>query len=291
MTTPPIKIAFLGLGAMGARMAARLIDAGFDLTVWNRDPGKAADLLAKGAKLAGTPAAAAMGAQFIISMVMDDPAARRVWLDPADGAINGLKSGAIAMECSTITPDWARELSSALAPLNVDLLDAPVAGSRPQADSGQLIFMVGGKASAFEAVAPVLAPMAAKSLHVGDIGQGAVLKLAVNTFFAAQLSSLAELLGFLEKAGIGALAGADLLAQFPVVAPPLAGAAKMMAAGITTPMFTVDLIAKDLGYVIAAASALGASTPTALASRGAFQSAQALGVGGENISALGKVYL
>jgi 3-hydroxyisobutyrate dehydrogenase len=284
------KIAFLGLGAMGSRMAANLARAGHDITVWNRDPAKAEAFCKQGASMAGTPKAAATGADFVFSMVTDDAAARKVWLDAETGALAGMKAGAIAIESSTVTPTWIHELGAAVKARAAHLLDAPVAGSRPQAEAGQLVFMVGGDAEAFTKAEPVLAAMAVRTMHVGAPGQGAVLKLAVNTLFAAQLESVAELLGFLSRNGFQPGQAAELLGAFPIVAPPVAGAAKMMAAKSATPLFTIDLIEKDLGYIIDTARASGADLPGAEASRAAFRRAQERGLGQSNVSGLAAVF-
>ncbi|MFM9973558.1 MAG: NAD(P)-dependent oxidoreductase [Beijerinckiaceae bacterium] len=284
------KIAFLGLGAMGSRMAQRLISAGHDVTVWNRTPAASQVLKAKGAKIAITPNAAAADADVVFSMVTDDKAAREVWLHSKTGAANGLKAGAIAIEVSTVSPDWIRELNAAVTARGASLLDAPVAGSRPQAEAGQLIFMVGGDAAIIERAKPAFAPLAANIIHVGSVGQGAFLKLAVNTLFAAQLQSVAELLGFLTRNGFEPVQAADLLGQFPIVAPPVAGAARMMAARSAAPLFTIDLIEKDLGYILAAAAASGAELPGAAHVRSVFASAQARGLGQANVSGLAALF-
>ncbi|MFY3383895.1 NAD(P)-dependent oxidoreductase [Paracidovorax sp. MALMAid1276] len=283
-------IAFLGLGAMGTRMATQLVKAGHRVTVWNRNPAKAAPLLTVGAALAATPRDAAQGADIVISMVTDDAAARAVWLDGATGAVAGLRPGAIAVECSTVTPGWVRQLAEAAQSRSAQMLDAPVAGSRPQAEVAQLILMVGGEADTLEQARPVLGAMAAKVLHVGAIGQGAVLKLAANALFAAQLLSLAELLGFLARNGCPAAQAADLLAEFPIVAAPVAGAARMMAAGNTTPLFTIDLIEKDLAYLLDTGRVSGADLPGASAARAAFQRAQQRSLGSAHVSGIAAVF-
>jgi 3-hydroxyisobutyrate dehydrogenase len=283
-------IAFLGLGAMGSRMAQRLIDAGYDVTVWNRTPAAAENFTAKGAKAAGTPKTAAANADVVFSMVTDDRAAREIWLDAETGAANGLKAGAIAIEVSTVSPAWVHELNAVVTARGASLLDAPVAGSRPQAEAGQLIFMVGGNAAIIERAKSAFAPLAANIIHVGTVGQGAVLKLAVNTLFAAQLQSVAELLGFLTRNGFELVQAAELLGQFPIVAPPVAGAAKMMAAKSTAPLFTIDLIEKDLGYILDAAAASGADLPGAANVRAIFGKAQAKGLGQSNVSGLAALF-
>lgn len=283
-------IAFLGLGAMGARMATQLLKAGYPVTVWNRDPAKAAPLLALGATLAATPRAAVQSAAVVISMVTDDAAARSIWLDAHTGAVAGLQPHAIAMECSTVTPVWVRQLTESVQSRGARLLDAPVAGSLPQAEAAQLVFMVGGDSMAQEQVRPVLNAMAAKVLHVGAVGQGAVLKLAINALFAAQLHSVAELLGFLTRNGYAPDDAANWLGEFPVVAPPMAAAAKMMAVGNTAPLFTIDLIEKDLGYLLDTARASGAVLPGAGLARAAFQHAQQQGLGAAHVSGVAAVF-
>lgn len=275
---------------MGSRMALHLVKARHHVTAWNRNPAKAASLVGQGAVLADTPRAAAKGADVVFSMVTDDRAAQHVWLDVQNGAVAALKPGAIAIECSTTTPAWVTRLAQSVHARGAQLLDAPVAGSRPQADAAQLIFMVGGEAKAFEQAVSILNTMAAKVLHVGPVGHGAVLKLAVNALFAAQVHSVAELLGFLSHNGYAAERAAELLSQFPIVAPPIAGAAKMMAAKNTPPMFTIDLLEKDLGYAIDTARASSSELPGATSARSAFQRAQSQGLGSFNFSALAAVF-
>jgi 3-hydroxyisobutyrate dehydrogenase-like beta-hydroxyacid dehydrogenase len=284
------RIAFLGLGAMGSRMAANLIKAGHQVTVWNRSSVAMTPLVEAGARAATTPREAANGAEFILSMLTDDDAARSVWLDPASGAAGGMGVGALAIECSTVSPGWVRELARLLMERGLRLVDAPVAGSRPQAQAGQLIFMAGGEADAIETVRPVLAAMGPALIHVGETGQGATLKLAVNAFFAAQLVSMSEMLALLGRSGITETEAAVMLAQFPVTSPALAGAARMMAARDASPMFTVDLVAKDIAYALAAGVAAGLALPATGASLDAFRRVQAAGRGHDNITALAAMH-
>ncbi len=284
------RIAFLGLGAMGSRMATRLVEAGHDLVVWNRNGAAANDLVARGACMAASPREASQGADIVFSMVTDDVAARTVWLDANDGALAGLKPGAVAIECSTVTPVWVRELSEQVARRGAALLDAPVAGSLPQAEAGQLVFMVGGEAEAIEKAHPALEVLSGRIIHVGAAGQGAVIKLAVNAYFAAQLASMAELLGYLSRNGFDAVEAAELMGQFPVVPAPLAGAAKMMAARSAAQLFTIDMLDKDLGYLLTTAAASGAALPTVAAVRQIFNRAQKQGFGNANISGLAALF-
>src|SRR5579864_5429565 len=167
------KIAFLGLGAMGSRMAGNLLKAGHAVTVWNRDPSKVTPLAALGAVIAGTPKAAVPGAEIVIAMVRDDGASQRVWLDPESGALGGVGRQAIAIESSTLTVGWVKTLSAAAAGRGVSFLDAPVVGSRPQAEAAELTFLAGGDSSVLARAEPVLRVMGSAVHHVGSSGAGA----------------------------------------------------------------------------------------------------------------------
>ncbi|HEX3730253.1 MAG TPA: NAD(P)-dependent oxidoreductase, partial [Opitutaceae bacterium] len=186
---PPV--AFLGLGIMGSSMAARLAAAGFPLAVYNRNPAKAAALQAAGARIAATPAEAAAGAQFVLSMLADDAASRAVWLGE-NGALRGAGPGAILVESSTITVDWIREFSAAAQAKGLELLDAPVTGSKVHAAAGELNFLVGGSAAALERARPVLASMSKSITHLGPAGSGSRMKLINNFLCGVHAASLAE---------------------------------------------------------------------------------------------------
>jgi 3-hydroxyisobutyrate dehydrogenase-like beta-hydroxyacid dehydrogenase len=243
-------IAFLGLGAMGSRMALRLLDAGHASKVWNRSAAAAEPLIAKGAIHAATPRAAAESAEIVIAMLSDDEAARSVWLNTRTGAIRGLSKGAIAMECSTVTPDWIAELATAADAKSVTLLDAPVAGSRPQAEAGQLIFLAGGPDHAMKRAAPIMKAMGQTIHHLGPTGHGARMKLAVNAMLGGQMALVAEVSAFLKKSGLDFANASAIMQQMPVTSPAAAIAFRLMVAGNHDPLFPVSLMAKDLSYVL-----------------------------------------
>lgn len=174
------KIAFLGLGAMGSRMAPHLIAAGHELVVWNRDAVKAAPPVAIGAKSASSPRQAVRDAEFVIAMLRDDEASRRMWFADEDGALAAMTAQATAIECSTLSLRWIGELALQCRARNVPFLDAPLAGSRPQAEARQLIFMAGGETADLRRAEPLLLAMGAALHHVGPTGSGMALKLALN---------------------------------------------------------------------------------------------------------------
>ncbi|TWB22612.1 3-hydroxyisobutyrate dehydrogenase/hypothetical protein [Nitrospirillum amazonense] len=284
------KVAFLGLGAMGARMAANLVKAGHAVTVWNRSPAATADLTALGATTAPNPRAAAAGADFVITMVADDTASRAVWLDDKASALAGLDKDAVAVECSTVSPAWAAQLAAAVTATGAAFLEAPVVGSLPQAQDGKLIVLAGGERDAFDRAQPVLAPLAAAVRHVGPVGRGAAMKLAVNGLLGIQLAAWAEMMGFLDRAGFDGAAALDVLTTLPVASPAAAGYARMMQAGDFAVRFPVDLMAKDFRYATQAADALKADTPVADAALSVLERAREAGHGAENVSALIRLY-
>jgi 3-hydroxyisobutyrate dehydrogenase len=284
------KVTFLGLGAMGSRMAANLVRAGHAVTVWNRTPRATEALAALGAHVAATPRAAAEGAEFVISMVTNDAASAAVWLDPNTGALGGLGESAIALESSTVTPQWIEKLSAAVTARGARFLDAPVSGSLPQAEARQLIVMVGGDTAAFQAAAPVLSAIAGAIYHVGPKGQGIALKLAVNALLGIQVAAYGELLGYLSKSGLAPSHALDLLSKMPMASASAIGAAKLMVARDFAPRFPVDLIAKDFGYAIDSAGNIGADVPVTEATRTQFEKLRGLGFGAENMTAVMRLF-
>lgn len=284
------KIAILGVGAMGARMARVLIKAGMKVTVYNRNPEKAKALVADGAVYAATPREAARGVDTTISMVTDVDASKQVWLDPSDGALLGVERRSIVIEASTVTPAWIRELDSAVRMAGADFLEAPVVGTLPHAESGQLVSLVGGDSPVLERAMPLLSVLSRKVLHVGTVGHGTALKLGVNAFFGIQVSALAEILGLVTESGIEIAKLASFLSELPVMSPVATAAMKQIVDGNFSPFFPVRLVVKDFNYVIAAAEQQGRTLPVVMAALDAFRECSRRGMNNENISAVAKIY-
>jgi 3-hydroxyisobutyrate dehydrogenase-like beta-hydroxyacid dehydrogenase len=281
------RIAFLGLGAMGSRMAARLLAAGCQVTVWNRSAGAAAPLVAAGALAAATPREAALGAGIVFAMLRDDVASRAVWTPAEDGALAGLTPGALAIECSTLTVGWVRDLATHAAARGVRFLDAPLAGSRPQAEAGALIFLAGGDAADVARAEPVLRLMGGAVHHAGAQGAGAAVKLAVNALLGVQVAAMAELLGLMRANGVDDARALEIIAATPVCSPAAKAAAGAMLARNFAPLFPVALVEKDFGYLLAAGDA---ALPVAAATRGVMAQAIAQGMGSDNITAVARLY-
>lgn len=284
----PQNIAFLGLGAMGSRMAQRLANAGHKLTVWNRTPPAPAQWA--DARIADTPRKAATGADIVFTMVRDDDAARAVWLDPATGALAAMKPGALAIDCSTVSQSFAKALHAAADRAGVDCLDAPVLGSRPQADAGALIFLAGGAAATLDRARLVLAVMGSAVHPLGPSGSGAAAKLILNALFGIQVTAIAEVLGLAARMGFAPADIAAVIAETPVASPAMKGAMSSMIGSAFAPMFPVDLVAKDFGLIADAASTASSTMPLAGAARAVFEGARAVGLGEENLTAVAKLY-
>lgn len=279
------RVAFLGLGAMGRRMAQRLAGAGLDLTVWNRS-GIGAFV---GARHAATVREAVADANIVVSMVRDDAASRTVWLGD-DGALAHMRPDTVVVECSTLSPAWITELSAAASRAGMHLIEAPVVGSRPQAESGGLVFLAGGANDVVERVRPLLDHLGGAVHYVGASPSGAYAKLLVNALFGVQVAALAELLGFAAKAQLDMQLLMKALDGLPVLSPSAKGAAAGMLARRFEPMFPLDLAAKDVRYVLDAAAALGSRVPMSRGVSAAFDEGRAQGLENDNLTAIAMLY-
>lgn len=271
------RIAFLGLGAMGSRMAARLIASGHELTLWNRTARPAESFAAT---FAETPADAVRGVDMAISMLTDDEASKQVW-EGKEGALGAMDASALAVEASTVSPARIATLSRLASEAGIDFIDAPVAGSRPQAEAGELVFLAGGAEETVERFRRVAGPMGKTVLHAGATGQGITAKMMVNALLAAQTAIMAELLHYGSSHGMSPEDALSLLSQLPVTSPAAAAVGKLMAAGTHEPQFTIDLLVKDLGYFLD-----GQDAPVITATREVFSQAQHHGKGQRHISAV-----
>jgi len=283
-----MRVAVLGMGAMGSRMVISLLKAGHSVTVWNRTTERNKPLVELGASAAASPREAAKDADAIVSMVRDNEASRRVWLSPDDGALVAMSSTAIGIESSTLTPDWVRELASAFAARSVPFLDAPVVGTRAQADAVTLIHLVGGDAATMSRAKPVLSAIGIAAHHVGVAGSGAALKLLVNALLTIQVATIGELLGAAEQLGLDRKRAGEVIAEMPSCSASAKGAMMAMLTRNFAPAFPVELVEKDLGYL--ASTVPVDAIPVSAAAHGVFERAIEAGLRGENMTAVAKLY-
>jgi len=279
-----LRVAFLGLGIMGSGMARRLLANEFPVAVFNRNPQKANAFVEAGARVATSARDAAAGAEVIISMVADDAASRAMWLGE-NGALSAATPGTVCIDSSTVTVDWARELSAAVAAHKCEFLDAPVTGSKNQAASGELNFLVGGSAGTLEKVQPVLATMSKSITLVGPVGSGALIKLINNFVCGVQIIALGEALTMIERSGLDRGRALEVLTQGAPGSPLVKAVSARMTAADYTPNFLLRLMAKDLAYSIQEADKLSIHLNTAEAALDTFKKAIAAGHGEKDIAA------
>jgi 3-hydroxyisobutyrate dehydrogenase/2-hydroxy-3-oxopropionate reductase len=261
-------VGILGTGRMGGSMARSLARAGFDLILYNRTAEKANELIreirASGAigslSTASTPREAASRADICISMLADGNVVRALYEGP-DGLIAGLRPGSVVADMSTVLPDTILGLEAAIRARNAGVLDAPVSGSVTLAQSGQLTIMAGGTDRDLERARPVLEALSSRIFHMGPLGSGAAMKLAVNLVVFALNQSLSEALVLAESAGIDRALGYDVLAASAIGAPYVQyKRTAFMEPETTPPAFSLELAEKDLTLI----DRLGQMTSTPL---------------------------
>jgi 3-hydroxyisobutyrate dehydrogenase len=266
------KIAFLGLGLMGRPMAARLLHAGHDLTVWNRTLEKAKPLVDEGATAASTPAKAAAGSDIVITMLATPEALEQV-LFGDDGLVQGLHAGQIFIEMSTVGPQTIRKIGPRL-PDGVTFVDAPVLGSIPQATDGKLEVFVGAEEDVFERVRPLLGPLG-NVRHVGGPGAGASIKLVVNLTLGVAMTTLGEALALGHALTLDRRILLDVLEGSPL-GNTVKGKRERIESGHYPPNFKLALGEKDLRLVNGAAEESGVELRVARAAHTWFADAAPL---------------
>ena len=277
------NVALLGVGTMGAGMATNLVKAGFSLSVYNRTATKARAI--DGARFASTPAEAVLNASVIISMLADDAASRGVWLDE-NGALDAAADGAVLVESSTVSPAWIAELAMLAGRRGLDLLDAPVTGSRLQAEAGQLSFLVGGSDSALKKAIPVLEAMSKEIVHFGPVGSGAKMKLINNFLCGVQVASLAEGLVWIERSGLDRDKALAFLKGGAAGSPLLGAISARMASQNYAVNFLLKLMRKDLVYAESEAAQCNVDLKTSEIARSLFEDAIARGLGEQDMASV-----
>ena len=280
-------VAVAGLGAMGSRIAARLVAAGHEVIVWNRSADKAERLAELGVITATTPAEAASHSEVLITMVTGPVALRAVTEGP-DGVVSGAGASLTVVEMSTVGPAAVARLASALPPAT-GLLDAPILGSLAEAESGALVIFAGGPAQLVERVSPVLAAVGSV-LDVGDLGAGAAAKLMANAALFAMLGTLGEAIALARGLGLPAEAAYRVLAETPLGAQAARRRAAIQA-GEYPPRFPLTLAEKDARLIADAAAAAGVDLRLITAAGTWLAEAAQAGLGDQDYTAMLKTIL
>ena len=285
----PGRIGFIGLGAMGGNMARRLAGLGFTVAGYDPSAANAKRSGDAGVKVVDSPAAAADGADFVLSSVPDPAAIRRSYLGP-DGVLTRVRKGMILIDLSTIDPATWREVAAAAAKHGVDALDAPVSGGPADAGAGKLIFLIGGEASVVERARPVLDALGSAINHVGPLGTGLIVKLVNNVMSVCNVVVAAEAMALGVKAGIEPQALFDMLSTSGGRSHHFNKRFPNVLAGDFSPSFSIALSRKDLGLALDMAADLGVPMLAAGAVKQVYEAARAAGLAGEDMAAVTKLY-
>ena len=270
-------LGFVGLGAMGARMARRLLDAGYGLWGYNRTASKAAELVKAGMTLAASPREVAANAEAVFTMVTDDAALEAVARGP-DGILAGMHAGSILIEMSTVSPVVIEALARDVAGRGGALLDAPVSGSPATLEAGQLSFMVGGDAAVLDRARPFLLAIGPVITHVGPAGLAKSMKIAVNQGLAVQMLAFAESVLLAEKAGIERERAVEVLLKSVVASPMVKYRGPFVLGMPEEAWFDVDMMQKDLRLALDMARARGVTLPSVSLTHELLTAAKGLGL-------------
>jgi 3-hydroxyisobutyrate dehydrogenase/2-hydroxy-3-oxopropionate reductase len=259
MASDQPTVAVVGMGRMGAAMATRLGGAGFELVVYNRTRSVAEQVAERiGARLAGSPREAAAAADIVLTSLADDAALEGVFGGP-DGVAAGLRPGTVAADTSTVDPETVRGLVRLVADSGAGIIDAPVSGSVALVEAGKLTIMVGGESAHLESARPALEALSARIFHLGPVGAGATVKLAVNALVHATNTALSEALVLAEKAGVERALAYEVFAAGAGGSPFVQYKQEAYLNPDQAPVaFSLELVAKDLGLILALAEHVGA---------------------------------
>jgi len=284
-----VRVGVAGLGRMGAVLAHRLLDAGHEVSVWNRSAGPVAELTERGAAAAGSPADLATAVDVVVVLVHDDAAVRRVWLT-GDGLLAGAVAGTLLVESSTVRVDTVRQVAAAAAAVGAAVVDAPVSGTVAPARAGQLLGLAGGTAADVARAAPVLYVWCRRVVHLGPLGAGMATKLALNMGMAAMWAALGESYALAGAHGVDRAAFTSVLTDSPLASPSvLAKTALLSSPTVPTgqvPSFDVAGVRKDLVAMVATAVGSGVPAAVAAAALAQFSGAVTAGFGPADLVAV-----
>ena len=271
------SIGFIGMGHMGVAMAHRLLDAGYQLTVFDRTEEKAKALAQRGAVVARTPGELAANCQVVMACVTNDEAQHDVMFG-LDGALAGAHGGSMMIDLSTVSPDASRRLYQAAREKGVPVIDAAVSGSVPQVEQGSLVIFVGGEQETYQQCKPLLDVLGTSSFYMGTSGMGTTMKLVVNTLLGLGMQALAEAIALGEKAGVEKGLLLDVLGQTAVLTPGQKSKLENVRREQYPTNFALSLMHKDFSLVLSQAYDLSVSMPATAAAQQMSTAAMAKGM-------------
>jgi 3-hydroxyisobutyrate dehydrogenase-like beta-hydroxyacid dehydrogenase len=260
LTADQVKLGFIGLGSMGRRIAQRLLDHGYQLSVYDRDMAKAEAIVAQGGVAAKNILELARTADVILSCLTNDEAVRSVYTGP-EGVFAGARSGTVVLEMSTISPEGSRELQRLGAGVGVEVLDVAISGSTPAAEQGILTLLAGGNQDSFRAAEPIFQAVARQYFLLGGSGSGTAMKLVVNALLGIGMQAIAEAVVLGEKVGLDRERLLEVLSKTAVIAPAHVGKLARVAINDYSPQFPLGLMNKDFRLILKAAAEARVSMP------------------------------
>jgi 3-hydroxyisobutyrate dehydrogenase-like beta-hydroxyacid dehydrogenase len=282
------NLGFVGLGLMGGRIVRRLLAAGHQVSGYNRTRAKAESLIEAGMQWKDTPRAVAEAANITLSMVTDSAALSSI-VDGDNGILAGLSTGKIYADMSTVSPKLIRLLAGRVADTGAQMLEAPVSGSIPAAESGTLIIYVGGSADTLEKVRPVFESLSQKIIHVGENGQAISMKIAINLNLAPQLISLFEGVLLAERSGVPRAAALDALLNSVAASTAMKYRAPFMLKMPEEVWFSAAMMKKDIDLALELGEELGVTLRSAELANEMLTKAIEMGWGDDDFAVLFKV--
>jgi 3-hydroxyisobutyrate dehydrogenase-like beta-hydroxyacid dehydrogenase len=286
-----MKIGFIGLGAMGGGIVARLLDAGHAVTGWNRTKEKADPFIEKGMHWANSPREAARRTEIVFSIVTDAAAVRDVALGP-DGIISGLSKDGIFLDMSTIAPHESRAIATEFSNAGLTMLDTPISGSPITLAAGSASLMVGGDRNAFERVKPVLLDIGAKAIYIGESGTAVQMKLAVNLVLMVEVIAFGEGIALAEKGGVAREVAVEAMLNSVAASPVLGYRGPFILEGNMpdVPLADVNLQQKDMLLVLELGRKMGSPVPLAAAANEMMNACRGLGIDHRDFVTAHEVY-
>ncbi|KAG2728781.1 hypothetical protein I3760_01G220300 [Carya illinoinensis] len=279
------RIGFLGLGIMGSPMAQNLLKAGCDVTIWNRTKSKCDSLISLGAKYKSTPQEVAISCDVTFAMLADPESAVEVACGK-HGAASGMNSGKGYVDVSTVDGATSKLISGHIKATGASFLEAPVSGSKKPAEDGQLIFLTAGDKSLYEMVAPILDIMGKSRFYLGDVGNGAAMKLVVNMIMGSMMASFSEGLLLSEKVGLDPSVLVEVVSQGAISAPMYSMKGPSMIQSLYPPAFPLKHQQKDLRLALGLAESVSQSIPIAAAANELYKVAKSHGLSDHDFSAV-----
>jgi len=279
------NLGFVGLGVMGSEMVLRLLEKGHTLTGYNRTRSKAARLLDKGMKWAGSPREVAAASDFTFSMVTNSPALEMI-VEGRDGILAGLAPGKVLIDMSTVNPEFSRSVAAKVRAKAADMVDAPVSGSVITLQEGKLSVMVGGRKDTFDRIMPLLLDIGPKVTYVGDNGLALVMKIAANLSLAVQMLAFSEGILLAEKSGISREIAVEVLTNSAIASPMVKYRGPFVLKLPAEAWFNVNMMQKDMLLALDLGRALDVPMPTTAITNEFLTAARGMGLVEEDFAVL-----